>query len=171
MWRLRGCLHRIALVLAVFCGLALSSTDGWARTWELSELGIRFATPEGFEKVPNEQRTSALELFNPKKNCELVVSTGLSEKLSLTAFQDSFPNWVKSEKGTIAHRATLPAGQGSAVAFVVTGLAPERVESIYVYVVPPKGLPFSLIANYPAEQRKQTLGWLESLVGGLRYGL
>lgn len=170
MGRLRGDLHRITVVLTVICALALSSTDGWARTWELSELGIRFETPEGFEKVSKQQRTSALELFNPKQNCELVVSTGLTEKLPLKVFQDSFPDWVKAEKGTIAHRASLSAGQGSAVAFVVTGLMPEQIETIYVYVVPPKGLPFSLIANYPADRREQTLGWLKSLVGGLRYG-
>ncbi|MFA7484093.1 MAG: hypothetical protein WC314_26595 [Vulcanimicrobiota bacterium] len=157
--------------MATFCALGLSATAGWAKAWEVSELGIRFETPEGFDKVPKEHRTSTLEIFNPKLNTELIVSGGHPEKLPLKTFADGFPDWAKVDSANIAHSQQLSAAPGSAVAFVIHNPRAQMVESIYVYVVPPKGLPFSLIASYPSEQREQTMVWLKALVGGLRYTL
>lgn len=109
-----------------------------------------------------------MELFHPKLNTELVISSDSTEKPALKTFVEAFPETIKAKGGAVSAKETIKSPDGPAALFVVTGLLPEEVESIYIYVVPKKRSPYSLIANYPAEKRQDTLAWLRKLVSTLR---
>ena len=142
-------------------------TAGWAKTWELDDCSLSLVVPDGFEEVSKVHRDSALELFHPKRNVELVVSSPLEEKVPLKTYLVAFPEMIKSKGGVVASSETLKFRKGQAALFLVRGLLPERVETVHVYIVPDKGPPHSLVVNTPAALSQETLIWVRALVKAL----
>jgi hypothetical protein len=125
-------------------------------TWQTADKALAFKAPEGFKQVEKSQQNSTLELFNPKQNVEIVVSKAIQGRVELASYLKNFPSMIKGQGGlVVAQEKTQVAGSPAAL-FVVSGLVPESLETIYVYVAPAKGS-YSFVVNYPSAQRAQVL--------------
>lgn len=160
-------MSRLTVFLTVSLLWGTLCSAGLARTWKLDDSSLSLVVPEGFEEVSKVHRDSALELFHPKLNTELVISKPLKEKVTLKTYLGAFPEVIKSKGGVATSTETLKFQDGQAALFLVRGLLLEKVETVHVYIVPDKGLPYSLVVNTPAAQSQQTLTWVRALVKAL----
>lgn len=164
---------RRSLARQLLCAFLVLGTCGAVAapsSWKLTRPRVSFTTPQGFSKAAGSVSAAALELYDPSRNMMLLVSPGGEEKISMPRYLEDFPAMLKARGGTVLSRTPLKVAGDPAAMFVVSGLVPEPVESIYVYVAPAKGEAYSLVLNYPATQRKAAASLLEELLRGLRPG-
>ncbi len=139
------------------CFVSLFALNAFAeKAWQTSDKYLKFQAPDGFAEVEKVQKLSTLELFDEAQNVEIVVSKLLQSRVDLGKFLKTFPEMIASQGGKVLEQGKTKVGKDPAALFLVSGLVPEQLETIYVYATPPTGS-YSFVVNYPAKLRGPVL--------------
>lgn len=146
--------------------LLLTLTSFAEKSWQTSDKFLSLKTPDSFNQAEKTQELSTLELYDKTHDLELVISRRLQSRSSLNDLSNTLPEMLgKNRKIVEQGKVTVDGDKGAF--FVIEGLLPEKIESLYVYVVLSKGS-YSLVFNYPSEQRKFVLGLSKTILASLR---
>ncbi len=148
--------------------LGLASAQAAPAPWKVAQPPLTFSTPTGFSTSPNKVTSASFELFDPSRNMELLVSPGSEGKIPIPRYLKEFPAMLKARGNTVVSSTSLKVDGDPAAFFVIKGLVPEAVESVYVYVTPAKAGAYSLVLNYPAAQRDRAVPLMKELLKGLK---
>lgn len=133
------------------------------KAWQTSDNHLKFKAPDAFAKVQKLQKHSALELFDKAQNVEIVVSKILQSEVDLAKYLKIFPEMIASQGGKVLEVSSTKAGKDPAALFILTGLVPDQLETIYVYAKPPRGS-YSFVVNYPAKLRGPVLSLTKQML-------
>lgn len=155
------------LLRVLVLGLLLSLVAHAEKSWETSDKMLSLKTPDTFAQVPKVQELSTLELYDKTHDLDMVVSRKLQSHVAPKKFSQTLPEMVAAAGAKVVKQGKVKVGKDNGVFFVVEGLVPERVESLYIYVALNKGS-YSIIFNYPADQRAFVKGVSDKILASVQ---